>query len=148
MSLTRQFFREFRPLFRILEEPLGRSPAFYPHFRPRNIFDDPFFHSPNALRPAVDVTEEGKHYIVEAELPGVKKENIEVRIGDGGRSITIEGKIVDRRGEAPVVEAKPQEDSTAAVEGATTTEAEGEPVASFREGLQQLIQNLQGLPPL
>lgn len=96
----------------------------------------------------MDVTEEGKHYIVEAELPGVKKENIEVRIGDGGRSITIEGKIVDRRGEAPVVEAKPQEDSTAAVEGATTTEAEGEPVASFREGLQQLIQNLQGLPPL
>ncbi|KAI0073754.1 HSP20-like chaperone, partial [Panus rudis PR-1116 ss-1] len=36
-------------------------------------------------------------YIVEAELPGVKRENVEVRIGDGGRSLTIEGKIVNRR---------------------------------------------------
>lgn len=121
MSLTRQFFREFRPLFRLLEEPLGRSPAFYPHYRPRGFFDDPFFHSPNALRPAVDVTEEGKHYIVEAELPGVKKENIEVRIGDGGRSVTIEGEIVDRR-EPQVAEAKADE----AAAPASSTPAEGE----------------------
>lgn len=67
----------------------------------------------------MDVTEEGKHYIVEAELPGVKKENIEVRIGDGGRSVTIEGKIVDRR-VPQVEEAKADEakvDATAPAEG-------------------------------
>ena len=129
MSLTRQFFREFRPLFRLLEEPLGRSPAFYPHYRPRGFFDDPFFHSPNALRPAVDVTEEGNHYIVEAELPGVKKENIEVRIGDGGRSVTIEGKIVDRR-EPQVVEAKADE---AAASATAPAEGEGGFTVSFGE---------------
>jgi len=107
MSLTRQFLREFRPLFRMLEEPLGRSPSF---LLPRSsLFEDPFFSNPSSLRPAVDVTEEGNNYIVEAELPGVKKENVEVRIGDGGRSITIEGKIVNRRTEPP-----------AATEGATT----------------------------
>ena len=56
MSLTRQFLREFRPLFRMLEEPFGVSPRYA---RPNSFFDDPFFHSPRALRPAVDVTEEG-----------------------------------------------------------------------------------------
>ena len=93
MSLTRQFLREFRPLFRMLEEPFGVSPRYA---RPNSFFDDPFFHSPRALRPAVDVTEEGNKYVVEAELPGVKKEDIEVRISDGGRSVTIEGKIAER----------------------------------------------------
>ena len=97
MSLARQFLREFRPFFRMLEEPLGRSPAYMGHSYGRSLLDDPFFHSPAALRPAIDVSEEGNNYIVEAELPGVKKENIQVRIGDGGQSLTIEGKVVDRR---------------------------------------------------
>ncbi|TCD63679.1 hypothetical protein EIP91_005123 [Steccherinum ochraceum] len=120
MSLTRQFLHDIRPLFRLLEEPFGRSPAFLPYNgRTRSLFDDPFFHSPSSLRPAVDVTEEGNNYIVEAELPGVKKENVEVRIGDGGRSVTIEGKIVNRRagpqeGENVVQNtAAPQEDAAA-----------------------------------
>ena len=132
MSLTRQFFRDFRPLFRLLEEPLGRSPAFYPHYRQRGfgLLDDPFFHSPNALRPAVDVTEEGKHYIVEAELPGVKKENVEVRIGDGGRSVTIEGKIVDRR-TPQVVEPKAEETPAPAEGESAPVAAEGMDLVSF-----------------
>lgn len=103
MSLTRQFLREFRPFFRMLEEPFGRSPAYmgtaFPH---RSWLDDSFFRDSsfsNALRPAVDVSEQGNSYVVEAELPGVKKENIEVRIGDGGRSVTIEGRV-DRKGPA------------------------------------------------
>jgi HSP20 family molecular chaperone IbpA len=96
MSLTRQFFREIRPFFRMIEEPL-RPPSLMGMF-PSRIVDDPLFrvHSPNALRPAVDLSEEGNAYVVEAELPGVKRENIEVRIGDGGRSVTIEGKTYDR----------------------------------------------------
>ncbi len=44
----------------------------------------------------MDVSEDGKNYVVETELPGVKKEDMEVRIGDGGRSVTIEGKILQR----------------------------------------------------
>jgi HSP20 family protein len=39
----------------------------------------------------VDVSEDGDNYVVETELPGVKKEDMEVRVGDGGRSVTIEG---------------------------------------------------------
>lgn len=96
MSIARNFLNEFRPLFRMLEEPITRSPAIYGS-RPRSLFDDPFFQSPAFARPSVDVTEEGDKYILEAELPGVKKDNVEVRIGDGGRSVTIEGKILSRR---------------------------------------------------
>jgi len=44
-------------------------------------------------RPAIDVSDKGDKYIVDADLPGVPKENVEVRIGDSGRSITIEGKV-------------------------------------------------------
>jgi hypothetical protein len=95
MSITRQLFNEFRPLFRLLEEPLsGRFGAF--GIPSRSIFDDPFFTAPRLARPAVDITEDGNHYVVETELPGVKKEDVEVRIGDCGRSITIEGNIIQR----------------------------------------------------
>ncbi|KAH7928398.1 HSP20-like chaperone [Leucogyrophana mollusca] len=101
MSIARQLFHEFRPLFHMLEEPFGRAPAAngFPH---RSLLDDPFFHSPSALRPAVDLTEEGDKYILEADLPGVKKENVDIRIGDGGRSVTIEGKAFSRRNEDAV----------------------------------------------
>jgi HSP20 family molecular chaperone IbpA len=96
MSIARQLLHEFRPLFRMLEEPLAmgtRSSG----GAARSVFDDPFFKAAFVNRPAVDVTEEGDKYVLEADLPGVKKENIEVRIGDSGRSVTIEGKVVDRR---------------------------------------------------
>ena len=94
MSLTRSLFNEFRPFFRILEEPLTRPfPAVAPRFN-RHFIDHPFWSESAWPRPAVDLSEEGNNYIVEAELPGVKKENVEVRVGDGGRSITIEGKII------------------------------------------------------
>ncbi|KAI0078272.1 HSP20-like chaperone [Panus rudis PR-1116 ss-1] len=130
MSLARQFFREFRPLFRMLEEPFGRSPV-GPYYGRRGGFDrfgdDPFFASPRGLRPAVDVTEEGDKYIVEAELPGVKKENVEVRIGDGGRSLTIEGKIVNRRS---VPQAQSSEASSEANANASAQGSEGMPSCS------------------
>lgn len=129
MSLARQFFREMRPLFRMLEEPLGRSPS-YLGIPTRSLLEDPFFHSPSSLRPAVDVTEEGNNYVVEAELPGVKKENMEVRIGEGGRSVTIEGKIVNRS--APAAEAQPQESSA----GAGSTSASEGVLCVFSFGMQ------------
>jgi len=98
MSIARQLFHDLRPLIRMLEEPLSRSSTYY-GLPSRSLFDDPFSYSqaPALIRPAMDVTEEGNNYILEADLPGVKKEDIEVRIGDGGRSVTIEGKTVHRR---------------------------------------------------
>ena len=103
MSITRRFLNEFRPFFRMLEEPFSRSPA-YLGYPSRSVFDDPFFNSALLNKPAVDVTEEGDKYILEADLPGVKKEDLEVRIGDAGRSVTIEGKFIDRRRQPQVVE--------------------------------------------
>ena len=108
MSLSRNFFREFRPLFRMLEDPFfGRPPVAYGS-RGHSVFDDPFFGlARSGLRPAVDVAEEGNSYVIEAELPGVRKEDINVEIGNNGRSVTIEGKIVRRSGqqEQPTIEA-------------------------------------------
>ncbi|KAJ7505331.1 HSP20-like chaperone [Mycena galericulata] len=94
MSIARQLLHEFRPFFRMLDEPLARPLAGFG--RSRSLFDDPFFTmNRDMLRgPAVDVSESGNAYTVEAELPGVKKENIEVRVGEGGRSISIEGKLL------------------------------------------------------
>jgi len=107
MSISR-LFNEFRPLFRMLDEPIHRAPnSLSSMMRTRPFFDDPFFSSPlsssfgSGLRPAVDVSEEGNKYVVEAELPGVKKENVEVRIGDDGRSLTIQGRVVSRGPEGP-----------------------------------------------
>jgi HSP20 family protein len=80
----------------MLEEPFGRS-AVAPIYQKHSLFDDPFFRSPAAIHPPVDVTEEGDKYIIEAELPGVKKENVDIRIGDAGRSVTIQGKTSSRQ---------------------------------------------------
>lgn len=101
MSIARQFLREFRPLFRLLEEPLNStSVGKFPRNSPFAVFNDPFFEGRGAWiqQPAVDLAEEGNHYVVEAELPGVKKENVEIRIGDNGQSLTIEGKTLTRYG--------------------------------------------------
>ncbi|KAF7288564.1 SHSP domain-containing protein [Mycena chlorophos] len=97
MSLTRQLLNDFRPLFRMLDEPLRGSSVLN---RSRSVFDDAFgpslfpFTREMMRGPPVDVSEAGNSYVVEAELPGVKRENIEVRIGEGGRSLTIEGKVL------------------------------------------------------
>lgn len=98
MSFSDSFFRDFRPLFHVLDEPYGHGQPSAVSRRngnsgPISFFDDPFFNNTRRLRsPAVEINEEGDHYVVEAELPGVKKEDIDVRIGDAGRSLTIEGK--------------------------------------------------------
>ncbi|KAG5645472.1 hypothetical protein DXG03_006017 [Asterophora parasitica] len=98
MSLPRQLVRD---LFRILEEPLVRPQSYggggFNHFNNRHSLLDGF----TLTRPAIDVKEEGDKYIVEAELPGVQKDNIEVRIGDAGRSVTIEGRVVETRRTQP-----------------------------------------------
>ncbi|KAG9005985.1 hypothetical protein FRB93_009086 [Tulasnella sp. JGI-2019a] len=42
-------------------------------------------------KPRVQVMEERTRYTVKAEVPGVRKENLDVSIGDGGRSLCIQG---------------------------------------------------------
>ncbi|EEB98145.1 hypothetical protein MPER_02402 [Moniliophthora perniciosa FA553] len=104
----RQLLQEFRPLFRMLEDPVTRSPASF-GLRTRPFFDDPFFTMPMISRPAVDVSEDGNKYIVEADLPGVKKENVEFRIGDGGHSVTKQGKTFSKATESSKSASKARE---------------------------------------
>ncbi|KAJ7134616.1 HSP20-like chaperone [Mycena epipterygia] len=112
MSIARQLLHEFRPFIRMLDEPLMRPSA--TSGRSRSLFDDPFFTMDrDILRgPAVDVSEAGNSYVVEAELPGMKKENLEVRVGEGGRSLTIEGKVLERNESTPASEGTAGEEST------------------------------------
>ncbi|KAF8908969.1 HSP20-like chaperone [Gymnopilus junonius] len=100
MSITRQFFRELRPLFRMLEEPTFNRPPFpyvsgLPSFNRLDTFQEAL------ARPAIDVRDQGDKYVLDADLPGVPKDNVEIRIGDNGRSVTIEGKITEEGGTKP-----------------------------------------------
>ncbi|KAG8857965.1 hypothetical protein FRB96_005456 [Tulasnella sp. 330] len=73
MSLTRSLFNEFRPLFSMLaDKSFSRS-------------------FPSSLAASLNLKDEDGQYVLSAELPGVKKENLEVHVGDNGRSITIQG---------------------------------------------------------
>ncbi|EIM80427.1 HSP20-like chaperone [Stereum hirsutum FP-91666 SS1] len=120
----------FHPFFQILDDP-------FPSPRPRQLAQSPSRQTPtNSLNnsepflfegptrrlrsPAVEINEEGDHYVVEAELPGVRKEDVDVRIGDAGRSLTIEGRSVRRFGRG--VEGQGQDaSSTPSKDGARGT---------------------------
>ncbi|KAH7102540.1 HSP20-like chaperone [Auriculariales sp. MPI-PUGE-AT-0066] len=99
MSLSRNLLNELRPLFRVLEDPFFHQPAALWTGAQQSVPRVPYsaFNRLGVSRPAVDLHESGNEYVVEAELPGVKKDNIEVSIGDNGQSITIEGKVVMRQ---------------------------------------------------
>jgi HSP20 family protein len=56
--------------------------------------------------PALDVYEEKNHFIVKAELPGMKKEDIEVSFYDGGLSISGERKSETKHEDAEVYRAE------------------------------------------
>ncbi|CUA73376.1 hypothetical protein RSOLAG22IIIB_05266 [Rhizoctonia solani] len=83
MSLSRGFFNDFHPLFRLVEDPQASysgSPAAQ--------------RSNQQQRQAVvDVSEEEKEYVVRAELPGVQKKDLDIHIGNDGRSLSIEGHV-------------------------------------------------------
>ena len=75
MSLSCNFFSEFLPLFRTLEDPLfGWTPVTSAGWGHLVLDDLSFGLARNGLRPSVDVAEEGNSYIIEAALLGVRKE--------------------------------------------------------------------------
>ncbi|KAJ7095876.1 HSP20-like chaperone [Mycena belliarum] len=136
MSIARQLLHEFRPFFRMLDEPLTRGSIGFG--RSRSLFDEPFFAlNREMLRgPAVDVSEAADgRYVVEAELPGIKKENLEVRLGDGGRSLTIQGKLFaatngsENNATSPESEGIPFSDASG--EGSTQIAAERSVIGKF-----------------
>lgn len=89
MSITRSLLNEFRPLFQMLDEPLYATASDPFALVTRQRGDE----SPNIVTrsPQVHMTEEDNRFVVEAEVPGVPKENLDISIGDNGRSLTIKG---------------------------------------------------------
>lgn len=71
----------------------------------------------------MDLSEQGNEYIVEAEVPGVKKENLNVQVGDGGRSITVEGQLYAR---SPSESESADKVETIGSNGANQSGAQGE----------------------
>jgi len=78
---------------------------------------------------------------VEAELPGVKKENLEVRVGDNGRSVTIEGRVYSRNSNAaPQTE---QESSTPQAQAqAQSSESNVQSESTSTEGMHSISPSL------
>ncbi|KAG8951117.1 hypothetical protein FRC04_006776 [Tulasnella sp. 424] len=95
MSLTRALFNEFRPVFQMLDHPIFADPfSVVPQRRTPQTNDSNSQVSPwnkIARTPHVHLTDEADKYVVEAEVPGVPKENLDISIGDNGRSLTIKG---------------------------------------------------------
>jgi len=56
--------------------------------------------------PAVDLYENGDNFVVRAEVPGMKKEDIEISLHDGSLSISGERKAEDKRQEGEVYRAE------------------------------------------
>ncbi len=57
-------------------------------------------------KPALDVYENKDHFVVKAELPGMKKEDIEVSLHDGSLSISGERKTESKHEEGEVYRAE------------------------------------------
>ncbi|CAE6487072.1 unnamed protein product [Rhizoctonia solani] len=90
MSLTRSLLNDFRPLFRMIEDPFFSSPAVFPRYARSNPWQS---FAALQRQAAVEVTEEGNEVVVHAEMPGVKKENLDVHLSNDGQSLTIEGRV-------------------------------------------------------
>lgn len=59
-------------------------------------FSDPFFERKESRLMKTDIKEKGKNYIIEVDLPGYEKENIEVEIENGYLKVTAKAsKTVD-----------------------------------------------------
>lgn len=86
MSIARSLLNDFRPLFRMMEDPLLSSSTFPRYIRP-NTFGGFQRQAP------VEVSEEGNYFVVHAEMPGVKKEDLNVELGNDGQSLSIEGHV-------------------------------------------------------
>ncbi|EJU04678.1 HSP20-like chaperone [Dacryopinax primogenitus] len=141
MSLIRSFFNE--PFFgdefltrRGRQDPfdsLWRQQQQLSHAIDQEIQRSGF---PVLRTPPCHVTEEKGEYVVEAELPGVRKEDLDVRITEGGRTLTIEGHTFRRTATAPEPQAtisEHKEEKGKATTKAVSAPAGGKEVAKTEE---------------
>lgn len=78
-----------RPLGSLFPDFVDEMERFwnFPFSRPRPLFS--WLGRPTKWTPTVDIYEEKNHLVVEADLPGLKKEEVEVRLEEG--SLVIQG---------------------------------------------------------
>lgn len=84
------FFSPFEEMERWFEEAF-RRPFFAPSWMPRLKFPEV-----GSMYPTVDIFEDGNNVVVKAELPGMKKEDIEVNISDDVITISGDKKTEDK----------------------------------------------------
>ncbi|CAG8630342.1 14398_t:CDS:1 [Ambispora leptoticha] len=91
--LPRTLFPSIERAFSLLDEPLftatRRFPSVFPTLAPPTIS--------NRFSPSVDISETDKDYIVEAEVPGMKREDLSVEFLDDN-TLVLKGKIERNRG--------------------------------------------------
>ncbi|KAG8927532.1 hypothetical protein FRC00_002062 [Tulasnella sp. 408] len=134
MSLTRALFNEFRPVLQMLDDPLFADPfTIVPkrHTSQTSNTDSQVSPWSKITRtPHVHLNDEADKYVIEAEVPGVPKENLDVSIGDNGRSVTIKGNTFSSSEEVTEEKAKETEEPKAATESQTSEEASGDKPAT------------------
>ncbi|KAG9016257.1 hypothetical protein FRB90_003579 [Tulasnella sp. 427] len=80
--------------------------------------------------PHVHLTDEADKYFVEAEVPGVPKENLDVSISDNGRSLTIKGNTFTSSEPEPTPEHEETAKEPVAAESQSTEQAPKEQPAA------------------
>lgn len=80
--------RTARPLTRRFNDDLDAM--FEGFFRPMRWADEEF--ASEGLAPRLDVTERNGEFVVKAELPGIKKEDIDISVENGVLTITAESR--------------------------------------------------------
>ncbi|KAG9020519.1 hypothetical protein FS837_008134 [Tulasnella sp. UAMH 9824] len=132
MSLTRALFNEFRPVLQMLDDPFFADPfSIVPQRHNSQTSNSNTQISPwSAITrtPHVQLNDEADKYVIEAEVPGVPKENLDVSIGDNGRSVTIKGNTFSSSEE--VTEEKGKEEPKVATESQAGEEASGDKPAT------------------
>ncbi|KAJ1303505.1 hypothetical protein OPQ81_011692 [Rhizoctonia solani] len=118
MSFTRSLLNDFRPLFRMIEDPFFSSPSVFPRYARSDLWQ-PF--AALQRQAAVEVTEEGNEVVVHAEMPGVKKENLDVHLSNDGQSLTIEGRVhrMSQAGQVAAPSAKEASENASTAENTT-----------------------------
>lgn len=86
--------------------------------------------------PAVEITDEGDHYLVKAEIPGVAEEDVDITLN--GNVLTLRGEKRFERREPRTVEARPAQAQEQAQEQAGEKKAAQKGEAA--QGGQQLAQ--------
>lgn len=153
MSLTRSLLNEFRPFFQALDDPTWSRDPYIVAPRAGSGAQDrnqAQSLSPITRTPHVHMSDEADKYVVEAEVPGVRKENLDVTIGDNGRSLTISANVAasGSTGQSPQATPAgeaPQEQQQQQASASTTDGKSSNPVA--KPALKTNVSLLQSQVP-